>query len=146
MELRLLEYAKEAEDVAADIHAFLADIGHSRKEANMINSDLLAISNALHELHEALQHDLYMRFSSRISRHLEVCLPSLEYTLYDMRSIHSKWQRSSRKDRDGSDVSAPVTLLWEDTLVALKAQGISLLDRLELYRKYLEGSFDILRG
>jgi hypothetical protein len=40
----------------------------------------------------------------------------------------------------------PYSDLWEDSLADLKAQGISLPVRLELFRSYLQGMYDALRG
>ena len=146
MDWRLLDYAKEAEDTASGLHIFLSEIPQYSKDITGDIAELFAISNALHVLHEGLELSRYGRYAGRILRDLEVALPSLGHTLDDVRDMFSKSQRSSRQHPGAFPGTPPYNLIWEDALADLKAQGISLPMRLELYRTYLQGMFDILKG
>jgi hypothetical protein len=145
MDWRLLEYAKEAEDTAAALQVFLGEVPQYRKDITGDIAELFAISNALHVLHEALELSRYGRFSGRILKDLEVCLPSLGHTLDDVRDMFSK-KKNARAAPGAFPGTPPYAVLWEDSLADLKAQGMSLPIRLELFRTYLQGMYDALRG
>jgi hypothetical protein len=145
MDWRLLDYAKDAEDTASGLHVFLSEIPQYRRDITGLIAELFAISNALHVLDEALKLSRYGRYSGRILRDLDVCLPCLEHTLEDVRDMFSK----SKKNRSAPGAfpgTPPYTLIWEDTLADLKAQGISLPARLDLFRNYLQCMTDVLQG
>lgn len=144
MDWRLLDYAKEAEDTAAALQVFLVEVPQYRKDITGDIAELFAISNALHVLHEALELSRYGRFSGRILKDLEVCLPSLGHTLDDVRDMFSK--KNSRAAPGAFPGTPPYAVLWEDSLADLKAQGMALPVRLELFRTYLQGMYDALRG
>lgn len=144
MDWRLQDYAKEAEDTAAGLHVFLGEIPQYRKDITGDIAELFAISNALHVLNEALELSRYGRYSGRIIKDLEICLPSLGYTLDDIRNMFSK---SKRKPAPGAfPGTPPYAVIWEDALVDLKTQGISLPIRLELFRTYLQSMAEALKG
>jgi len=145
MDWRLLDYAKDAEDTASGLHVFLAEIPQYRKDITGHIAELFAISNALHELHDALDLSRYGRYSASILADLEVCMPSLGYTLDDVRDMFNK-KKSKRTAPGAFPGTPPYAVLWEDSLADMKAQGISLPIRLELYRNYLQGMYDTLRG
>lgn len=145
MDWRLLDYAKDAEDTASGLHVFLSEIPQYRRDITGLMAELFAISNALHVLDEALKLSRYGRYSGRILKDLDVCLPCLEHTLEDVRDMFSK----SKKGRSAPGAfpgTPPYTLIWEDTLADLKAQGISLPARLDLFRNYLQCMTDVIQG
>ena len=145
MDWRLLDYAKEAEDTASGLHIFLGEIPRFAKDITGDIAELFAISNALHQLNEGLELSRYGRYSGRILRDLEVILPSLGHTLDDVRDMFSK----SKKKREAPGAfpgTPPYDEIWEDCGAELKAQGISLPIRLELYRTFLQGLLDTLKG
>lgn len=144
MDWRLLEYAKDAEDTAAGLGLFVSEIPRYRKDITGDIAELYAISNALQTLHEALEHR-YSRASARISEDLEICLPSLGYTLDDVRDMFNKTKRKTRLP-GAFPGTPPYAEMWEDALADFKAQGISLPIRLEYFRTYLQGMYDELRG
>jgi hypothetical protein len=146
MDWQLLDYAKEAEDTASGLHVFLAEIPQYRKDITGDIAELFAISNALHVLHEALELSRYGRYQGRILKDLEVCLPSLGHTLVDVREMFIKKKLKRRTAPGAFPGTPPYADLWEDSLMDLKAQGISLPVRLELYRSYLQTIYDALRG
>jgi hypothetical protein len=146
MDWQLLDYAKDAEDTASGLHVFLAEIPQYRKDITGDIAELFAISNALHVLHEALELSRYGRYQGRILKDLEVCLPSLGYTLDNVRDMFSKKKLKRRTAPGAFPGTPPYADLWEDSLMDLKAQGISLPMRLELYRSYLQAIYDALRG
>ncbi|KAF2133226.1 hypothetical protein P153DRAFT_372890 [Dothidotthia symphoricarpi CBS 119687] len=146
MDWRLLEYAKEAEDTASGLHVFLGEIPQFRKDITGYIAELFAISNALHVLHEALEPAHYGRYSGRILKDLEVCLPSLGHTLDDVRDMFSKKNGSRHAAPGAFPGTPPYTLIWQDALADMKAQGISFPVRLELFRTYLQGMEDALKG
>jgi hypothetical protein len=146
MDWQLLDYAKDAEDTASGLHVFLSEIPEYRKDITGDIAELFAISNSLHVLHEALEPSRYGRFQGRIVKDLDVCLPSLGYTLDDVRDMFSKKKVKRRTAPGAFPGTPPYSDLWEDSLADLKAQGISLPVRLELFRSYLQGMYDALRG
>lgn len=145
MDWQLLDYAKEAEDTASSLALILGEIPHYRKDITGDIAELFAISSALHELHEALERSRHGRRSSRIMRDLEVCLPSLGYTLDDVRDMFSK-SKTKRATPGAFPGTPPYAMVWEDALADMKAQGISLPVRLELFRTYLQGMNDVMKG
>jgi hypothetical protein len=146
MDWQLLDYAKEAEDTGSVLQVALSEIPQYRKDITGNIAELYAISNALHVLHEALELSRYGRYQSRILKDLEICLPSLGHTLDDLRDMFSKKKLRSRSAPGAFPGTPPYADLWEDSLADLKAQGISLPVRLELFRSYLQGMYDALRG
>lgn len=145
MDWRLLEYAKEAEDTASGLHIFLSEIPAYSKDITGDIAELFAISSALHVLHEDLELSRYGRYTHRILRDLEICLPSLGYTLDDVRNMFSK-SKNRRQAPGAFPGTPPYAEIWEDACADLKAQGISLPGRLSMYRTYLQGMQDLLRG
>lgn len=145
MDWRLLDYAKEAEDTASGLHAFLTEIPQYSKDITGNIAELFAISNALRVLHDELELSRYGRYSGRILRDLEICLPSLSYTLDDVRNMFSKSRRSHRTTPGAFPGTPDYAELWEDACDDLKVQGIALPMRLEMYRSYLQGMHDMLK-
>lgn len=145
MDWRLLDYAKDAEDTAATLGTFVGEIPQYRKDITGDIAELYAISNALQTLHEALELSRHGRQSGRILKDLDICLPSLGYTLDDIRDIFNNSKRKSRLP--GAFPGTPqYAEMWEDALADFKTQGISLPLRLEYFRTYLQGMHDVLRG
>jgi hypothetical protein len=145
MDWRLLDYAKEAEDTASGLHIFLSEIPQYSKDITGNIAELFAISNALHVLHEDIESSLFGRHSGRLLRDLETCLPSLGYTLDNIRSMFSK-SKNRRQAPGAFPGTPPYAEIWEDSCADLKNQGISLPARLGMYRTYLQGMQDILKG
>ena len=146
MDWRLLDYAKEAADTASGLHVFLGEIPQYCKDITGDIAELFAISNALHVLHEALELSRYGRYSGRILKDLEVCLPSLGHTLDDVRDMFNKSKKRKQTAPGAFPGTPPHAVIWEDALADLKVQGISLPVRLELFRTYLQGMYDALKG
>lgn len=145
MDWRLLDYSKEAEDTATNLGLFVSEIPQYRKDITGDIAELYAISNALQTLHEALDKSRYGRASGVILKDLEICLPSLGYTLDEVRDIFKKSKRKGRLP--GAFPGTPQYAdMWEDALDGFKEQGMSLPIRLEYYRTYLQGMHDELRG
>ena len=145
MDWRLLDYAKDAEETAAELVLFVSEVPQYRKDITGDIAELYAISSALQTLHEGIERSRYGRATGRILKDMEVCLPSLGYTLDDVRDIFKNPKKKSKLP--GAFPGTPqYTELWEDALADLKAQGISLPLRLEYYRTYLQGMYDELRG
>jgi hypothetical protein len=145
MDWRLLDYAKEAEDTASGLHVFKDEIPRYAKDITGDIAELFAISNALHQLHEGLELSRYGRYAGRILRDLDVVLPSLGHTLDDIRDMFSK--SKTKKQHPGAfPGTPPYNEIWEDHCNDLKSQGMSLPIRLELYRTFLQGLFDTLKG
>jgi hypothetical protein len=145
MDWRLTDYAKEAEDTAAGLHVFLGEIPQYRKDLTGDIAELFAISSALHDLHEKLGSSRYGRFAGSILQDLEVCLPSLGYTLDDVQNMFSK--SNSRRTAPGAfPGTPPYAEIWEDALADFKAQGMPLPKRLENLRSYLQGMIEVLKG
>ena len=146
MDWRLLEYAKDAEDVAAGLQVFLDEIPHYAKDITGDIAELFAISSALHVLDEALDLSDYGRYSGRITGDLDLTLPSLGHTLDDIRSMFGKSKRNSRQHPGAFPGTPQYSIIWDDLCMDFKEQGAGLSYRLELYRTYLQGLFDILKG
>jgi hypothetical protein len=146
MDWRLLHYAKEAEDTAAGLLVSLDEIPQYRKDIRGHIAELFAISHALHELNEALDLSQYGRYASHILKDLEICLPSLEYTLDDVQDIFSKSKKSRHTAPGAFPGTPPYALIWEDALVDFQEQGMALPKRFETVRMYLQGMHDALKG
>jgi hypothetical protein len=146
MDWQLLDYAKDAEDTGSGLLTFSGEIPQYRKDIKGHIAELFAISHALDVLHEALKLSRYGRSQGRILKDLEICLPSLGYTLDDIRDMFSKKKLKRRTAPGAFPGTPPYADLWVDSLADLKAQGISLPTRLELYRSYLQGMYDALQG
>jgi hypothetical protein len=146
MDWQLLDYAKDAEDTASGLHVFLGEIPQYRKDITGDIAELFAISNALHVLHEALEPSHFGRYQGRILKDLEICLQSLGHTLDDIRDMFSKKKVKRRTAPGAFPGTPPYADLWNDSLADFKTQGISLPIRLNLYRSYLQGMNDALRG
>ncbi|KAH6616748.1 hypothetical protein C7974DRAFT_51499 [Boeremia exigua] len=145
MDWRLADYSKEAEDTATGLALFVSEIPQYRKDLTGDIAELYAISSGLHTLQEALEPSRYGRAAGRIVKDLEVCLPSLGYTLDDIRDIFKNTKRKGRLP--GAFPGTPQYAdMWVDALADFKAQGISLPIRLEYYRTYLQGMYDELKG
>lgn len=145
MDWRLPDYAKDAQDTATALSAFLDEVPAHRKEIKGDIAELFAISSALDLLHEDLDLSRHGRYGHRILRDLEICLPSLGFTLDDLRNIFTKSKRKARQHPGAFPGTPPYSQIWEDVCDDMRAQGISLSERLEMYRTYLQGLHDILR-
>jgi len=146
MDWKLLEYAKEAEDVASGLQVFLDEIPRYAKDITGDIAELFAISNALHVLNEGLELARYGRASGRILADLEIVLPSLGHTLDAVRHMFSKSKRNSRVHPGAFPGTPPYNIIWEDAMTDFKDEGMALPMRLELYRIYLQALFDIIKG
>lgn len=146
MDWRLLDYAKDAEDTAAGLHIFLNEIPQYSKDITGNIAELFAISSALHTLNENLELSLYGRWSGRILRDLEIVLPSLGYTLEELKNMFGKSRKQSKLAPGAFPGTPPYHLIWEDTCTDFEDEGIALPMRLELYRIYLHGIDDVLKG
>jgi len=145
MDWRLLDYSKEAEDTATNLALFVSEIPQYKIDITGDIAELYGISNALQTLQKALDPARYGRASGRIMKDLEVCLPSLGFTLDEVQDIFKKTKRKGRLP--GAFPGTPQYAdMWEDALSDFEAQGMSLPVRLECYRMYLQGMFDELRG
>lgn len=141
----LLEYAKEAEDTAAGLHTFLQEVPQHSKDITGDIAELFAISSALRSLEEDLHPSRYGRYQARITKDLDVCLPSLGFTLDDVRNMF----RASKKSRVHPGAfpgTPPYSKIWNRACAEFEAQGVSLKTRLSLYRSYLQGMHDNLLG
>lgn len=147
MEWRLLEYAKDAEDTAAGLHIFLSEIPEYSRDITGDIAELFAISNALRTLHDGLlPSSRYSRYSTRILRDLDIAIPSLGYTLDDVKDMFSKKKKKSKQLPGAFPGTPQYNLIWEDACDSFKAEGVALPVRLELYRSYLQFIFDYLKG
>jgi len=145
MDWKLLNYAKEAQDAATGLSALLSEIPEHSREIKGDIAELFAISSALDVLHEDLGLTRYGRRGARIFRDLEICLPSLGFTLEDLRNIFNRSKRKSRQHPGAFPGTPPYARIWEDACDEMEAQGMDLSVRLEMYRTYLQGMHDILR-
>jgi len=146
MDWRLLDYARDAEDVAAGLHIFLDEVPQYGKDITGNIAELFAISAALRLLDESLDPSRYGRYAGNINGDLNLAIPSLGYTLDDIRNMFGKSKRDNRQHPGAFPGTPQYALIWDDLNVDLKEQGIALPARLEMYRVFLQGLFDILRG
>lgn len=146
MDWRLLDYAKEAEETANGLLAFEGEIPQYRKDIRGYIAELYAISHALRELHDTLRSANYARYAGYVVKDVEVCLPSLGYTLDDVQAIFNKSKRSRHTAPGAFPGTPPYAMIWEDALTDFKTQGMSLPQRFETARMYLQGMNDTLKG
>lgn len=143
---RLLDYAKKAEEAASGLSVFLGEIPEYSKDITGDIAELFAISNALRTLHDDLDLRQYGRSSGRILRDMDICLSSLDYTLEDVSKMFSESRRSARQHPGAFPGTPQYAQLWEDACHDLREQGLSLPMRLQMYRTYLQGMSDALKG
>ena len=146
MDWRLLDYAKEAEETANGLLGFENEIPQYRKDIRGYMAELYAISHALRELHDALGSVHYGRYAGYIIKVLEICLHSLGYTLDDVPGIFNKSKRSRHAAPRAFPGTPPYAIIWEDALSDFRTQGMSLPQRFETVRMYLQGMHDTLKG
>ncbi|KAL6703356.1 hypothetical protein ACN47E_009774 [Coniothyrium glycines] len=143
MDWPLAEYAKDAEETAAGLRLITSEIPQYRKEISALNAELYAITNALLELHDALALSRFGKFATLILEDLDVCIPSLGYTLDAVRAIFKKNGNAAPGAFPGTP---PYSVMWIDGLKELEAQGVPLPVRLQLYREYLQEMIPALKG
>ncbi|EUC37028.1 hypothetical protein COCVIDRAFT_34451 [Bipolaris victoriae FI3] len=146
MDWRLLDYAKEAEETANGLLSFEGEIPQYRKDIRGYMAELYAISHALRELDDALRSINYRGYATYIIKDLEICLPTLGHTLDDVQDIFSKSKRSRHAAPGAFPGTPPYAIIWEDALADFKTQGMSLPQRFEAVRMYLQGMHDTLKG
>lgn len=146
MNWRLMDYAKEAEETANGLLGFEDEIPQYRKDIRGHMAELYAISHALHSLHDALKPTEYGRYATYIMKDVEVCLPSLGYTLDEIQDIFGKSKKSRHTAPGAFPGTPPYALIWEDALADFRSQGMSLPQRFETVRMYLQGMLDALKG
>jgi hypothetical protein len=145
MDWRLLETARDAENVASGLQIFLDEVPSWATEISACIAEFFAISSALRHLDGALELPRYIPYHGRIARDASIVFPSLEYTMEDVRDMFSKTGVPDQVP--GAFPELPkYRMLWEDLDVDMKNQGASLCPRLEMYRVFTLGLLDILRG
>jgi hypothetical protein len=146
MDWRLIDSAKDAEDVAAGLQIFLDEIPQYGKDITGNIAELFAISAALRLLDESLDLNQYGKYVGSIIADLDLVIPSLGYTLDDIRNMFGRSKREGRQHPGAFPGTPPYALIWDDLNTDLKTQGIALPTRLEMYRNFLQGLYDVLRG
>ncbi|KAJ4350250.1 Nuclear SAM-dependent mono-and asymmetric methyltransferase [Didymosphaeria variabile] len=129
MDWRLLDHAKDAQDTATALSTFLDEIPEYSKEIKGDIAELFAISSALDVLHEDLELSRYGRYAGRILRDLEICLPSLSYTLEDIRNIFNKSKRKGRQHPGAFPGTPPYAQIWEDACDEMRGTRTRCLGR-----------------
>ncbi|KAF2843271.1 hypothetical protein M501DRAFT_1012628 [Patellaria atrata CBS 101060] len=136
----LLDHARKAEDTAAGLCKFLDEVPQSATDITAIMSELFAISSGLRTLHNGLDYSRYGRYSTRIVEDLNLVLLSIQYTLA---SVKKSFGQTRFKDSKGVP---PYKTILEDLQASCLDEGSSLCERLEIYRVFIIGLFDVLRG
>lgn len=144
MDWQLLDYAREAEETATKLGSFVNEIPQFRRDITGDIAELYAISSALQALHEELQLPTARPYAARLMSELDVCLRTLGYTLDDVRDIFNKTRKKSRLP-GAFPGTPPYATMWEDALDDFKTQGLSLPQRLECFRLYLQEMVDSLQ-
>ena len=143
---KLLDYAKNVEDAASGLSVFINEIPQYSTEITHDIAELFAISSALRTLHQDLALSRYGRYASRIYRDLDVCIPSLVFTLEEVNNMFSRSKRKQRQHPGAFPGTPPYAQLWEDACDDLKSEGIGLPARLAMYRTYLQRMSETLKG
>lgn len=154
MDWHLTAYAATAAETAASLHTFSSEIPQYSKDITGHIAELYAISNALHTLNESLDLKRYGRNAGRIIRDMEIVLPSLKYSLEEVKDMCEKGDSGKGKSKKGRRGALPgafpgtpdYMIVWEDTLEDFEEEGLSLKDRLTEYRMFLQRLHDVLRG
>jgi hypothetical protein len=141
----LVQIARECEDAASGLQIFLDEVPTKATDISGCMAELFGVSSALRALDHALDFGQYGKFSGRIAGDAEIVFPSLQYTLKDVRRMFADSGR--RVSAPGAFPEPPAYhVLWEDLSRDMKDDGLGLCSRLELYRVFTQGMFDILRG
>ncbi len=140
MDWSLVLEAKRAEDIASGLQVWLDEIPHCATDISANISELFAISSALRTLDNAHDPLEYGSGFYKIRKDLDLVLKSLDYTLGAVRETFGQ----SRFEKYGG--RPPYDVLWNALRQRFRDEGPLLCSRLEWYRVYIQGLFDVLRG
>lgn len=131
----LIRHAKDAEDVASGLHIFRERVPRSATRITAIISELFALSSLLREIDQAQGDRQYASFFHRIQDDLDLVLPTLQRTLDATFDMFARSQGRLHQT------------VWADLGYKMeREEGLGLLERLQLYREFLQAQFDVLTG
>ncbi|KAF2458013.1 hypothetical protein BDY21DRAFT_21451 [Lineolata rhizophorae] len=140
-ERMLVEEVKDAEDVAAGLQVFLEQVPPRATDISANMSELFAISSTLRAFHHSFSPMELGQPSVMVAQNIAMTLNSLAYTL---KSVRDMFGRSKYTAYSGSP---QYRALWDDLDSQLRAESNqSLCSRLENYRIFLQGLFDLWMG
>lgn len=154
MDWQLTAYANTAGETAHALYIFSSEIPQYRKDITDINAKINAIASALYELNDDLDLKRYGRYAGRIMRDMEIVLPSLKYTLEELKEMCEKGESGKSKGKKARKGALPgafpgtpdYMIVWEDTLADFEEEGMALKDRLEDYKLFLQDMHKVLKG
>ena len=127
----LIRCARDAEDVAAGLHAFRDSLPRSATRITAVISKLFAISSVLREVDQEQADPSFYR----VQNDLGLVLPTLGRTLDN---VFDMFRRSRER---------PHQMVWDDLGHRMeREEGIGLLGRLEWYHDFLGAQLDVLTG
>ncbi|OJD39813.1 uncharacterized protein BKCO1_200083 [Diplodia corticola] len=135
MDWSLLDLAKEAEDVASGLQAFIDALPGCERDFLAHISALFAVSAELRRLDELVTHRSFRRAAAQITAELDLLCPSLESTLETVKS-----------DLFGVKVSANPRRAYERLRLHFEQEGRSFSGRLVAYHDLTMGLSDVLQG
>ena len=140
MSSALITDAKVTEDVATALQLWLEHVPKYATDISGSISELFGISSALRALDNALDPKNHGNAFARIQKQLPLVRDTLRLTLYTIRRMYSTLAAVNEPN------PKIYKSLWEDVCAQFKVEGPSLCTRLEWFRVYVNGLFDVLRG
>ncbi|KAL1650279.1 hypothetical protein SLS58_001090 [Diplodia intermedia] len=135
MDWSLLDLAKDAEDVASGLQAFVDALPGCERDFLAHISALFAISAELRRLDELVNHRSFRRAAAQITPELDLLCPSLESTL-----------ETVKIDLFGVKAAANPRRAYERLCGHFDQEGRSFAGRLVAYHDLTMGLSDILQG
>lgn len=135
MDWSLLDLAKDAEDVASGLQAFIDALPGCERDFLAHISALFAISAELRRLDELVAHRSFRRAAAQVTPELDLLCPSLELTLETVKS-----------DLFGVKATANPRRAYERLCGQFDREGRSFGGRLVAYHDLTMGISDVLQG
>lgn len=135
MDWSLLDLAKDAEDVASGLQAFIDALPGCERDFLAHISALFAISAELRRLDELVAHRSFRRAAAQATPELDLLCPSLELTLETVKS-----------DLFGVKATANPRRAYERLCGQFDREGRSFGGRLVAYHDLAMGISDVLQG
>ena len=133
--MALVDFAKDAEDVASALHTFRDNLPRATTKITSTITELFALSTVLRELDDAQSHPRHSPSFYRVQDDLDRAVPSLQRTLGDVLDMFAR----SRE--------MPYQMVWDDLGHRMEwEERVPLIDRLRWYHDFLRAQLDILNG
>ncbi|KAI9791765.1 MAG: hypothetical protein M1816_003575 [Peltula sp. TS41687] len=138
----LLEEAAAAEDVAAAFYPFLSRIYEYSAEISAVISELFGISSAFRDLAKTLESPRLSSYS-RVDLYLDDIELSLDKVFFTLNCVEYHFERLGITPDPHTPAYGRV---WREIQSSLRDGSITFLEKLRMFKDFLFGLVDHLRG